>query len=76
MKADYSLFDIFDPKIKAADIAPSDEVTLRPYQKEAVSNVFQQWGDGVTSTLVCLPTGTGKSVVFSEVIRIVCEGIR
>lgn len=43
-------------------------ITLRPYQSEAVERVFDEW-DSVASTLVCLPTGTGKSVVFSGVMR-------
>jgi len=48
-------------------------VTLRPYQAAAVDGVFDEWGR-VQSTLVCLPTGTGKSVVFSEVMRRWAEG--
>ena len=43
--------------------------TMRPYQEEAVRNVFAEWERGITTTLVCLPTGTGKTVVFSEVMR-------
>lgn len=42
--------------------------TLRPYQLEAVDSVFLEW-ESVQSTLVCQPTGTGKSIVFSEVMR-------
>lgn len=64
------LFDILTPK-KAS--APASEVTLRPYQKDAVDSVFQQWKEGANATLVCLPTGCGKSVVFSEVIRRLCS---
>ncbi len=44
-------------------------VTLRPYQVDAVERVFEEWDRGAGSTLVCLPTGAGKSVVFSEVMR-------
>ena len=32
---------------------------LRPYQKEAVSNVLETWRDGVDRTLLILPTGCG-----------------
>ena len=48
---------------------PEVEITLRPYQIEAVNAVFQRWDDGDVATLVSLPTGTGKSVIFSEVMR-------
>ena len=44
-------------------------VVLRDYQRESVESVFREWGEGQSSTLVCLPTGCGKSVVFSAVIK-------
>jgi len=46
----------------------SPVITLRPYQLEAVEAVYREW-EGVQSTLVCQPTGTGKSIVFTEVMR-------
>lgn len=70
----YSLLDFFEPKIPVAKVMPAAEVTLRPYQAEAVDKVFDEWDAGTRSTLVCLPTGCGKSVVFSEVMRRVCGG--
>lgn len=48
---------------------PETGVTPRPYQADAIRNVFDRWNSGDVSTLVCLPTGTGKSIVFSEVMR-------
>jgi superfamily II DNA or RNA helicase len=67
------LFDLFsEPKLTVEKVIPASTVTLRPYQREAVDSVFQQWEEGVNSTLVCLPTGCGKSVVFSEVMRRIC----
>ena len=45
------------------------KVTPRPYQAEAVQNVFDAWKGGHRSVLVVLPTGCGKSVVFSDVVR-------
>lgn len=51
------------------DIAPAGAVRLRPYQREAVTATYREWDAGRRSTLVCLPTGGGKSVVFSEVMR-------
>ena len=42
---------------------------LRPYQREAVDAVVGEWSNGVRSTLLVMATGTGKTVVFAEVIR-------
>ena len=44
---------------------------LRPYQKQAVDSVFEWFeGDGHNSNpLIVLPTGTGKSLVLSEICR-------
>lgn len=42
---------------------------LRPYQKEAVDAIEQEWASGKNKTLLVLPTGTGKTICFSEVIR-------
>lgn len=42
---------------------------LRPYQLEAKSAVQQQWADGKRKTLMVLPTGTGKTIVFSKIIE-------
>lgn len=50
------------------EIAPASGVKLRPYQRDSVRRVYEEWDAGRRSTLVCLPTGGGKSVVFSEVM--------
>ncbi len=42
-------------------------VDLRPYQREAVTAIESQWASGVKNTLLVLPTGTGKTVVFCKV---------
>lgn len=42
---------------------------LRPYQKEAVDAIITQWDNGFKRTLLVLPTGTGKTVVFSKVVE-------
>lgn len=44
-------------------------MNLRNYQSETVEAVFREWESGTISTLVVLPTGAGKTVVFSEIIR-------
>jgi superfamily II DNA or RNA helicase len=43
-------------------------VSLRPYQVEAVEGVERALADH-RSTLLVLPTGTGKTVVFAELVR-------
>ena len=44
-------------------------IALRPYQREALDAIAQAERRGVRSQLVALPTGTGKTVIFSELIR-------
>lgn len=43
-------------------------VALRPYQKEAREAILAEWKDK-DKTLLVLPTGTGKTVVFADVAR-------
>ncbi len=40
---------------------------LRPYQEEAKNAIFEQWGNGTRRTLLVLPTGCGKTIVFAKV---------
>lgn len=40
---------------------------LRPYQEEARAAVFDQWEQGFKKTLVVLPTGCGKTIVFAKI---------
>lgn len=40
---------------------------LRPYQEEAKESVFREWEEGKTRTLLVLPTGTGKTIVFAKI---------
>lgn len=42
---------------------------LRPYQREARNAVFTEWDKGNSKTLLVLPTGTGKTIVFSDVTQ-------
>lgn len=42
-------------------------IVLRPYQQEAKDAVFEKWGEGTRKTLLVLPTGTGKTIVFASV---------
>lgn len=52
-------------------------LALRPYQEEARAAIADQWASGVDRTLLVLPTGTGKTIVFSKIIEdVVAEGGR
>lgn len=44
-------------------------VSLRPYQEEARLAIENEWNEGRRKTLLVLPTGTGKTVVFSVVAK-------
>jgi superfamily II DNA or RNA helicase len=48
-------------------------VELRPYQSEARDAIFGEFARGVRSTLLVLPTGLGKTVVFGAVARDVID---
>lgn len=48
-------------------------VPLRPYQVEAIDAVRARYVAGDRSTLLVLPTGTGKTVVFGVIARRVIE---
>ncbi len=43
------------------------KMELRPYQEEAKEAIFRQWEDGNQKTLLVLPTGCGKTIVFAKV---------
>lgn len=42
---------------------------LRPYQQEAHDHIFEEWDKGNKKTLLVLPTGCGKTIVFAEVAK-------
>lgn len=41
---------------------------LRPYQNDAVEAIEREWQEA-TSALVVMPTGSGKTQVFAEIVR-------
>ena len=45
-------------------------LTLRPYQTEAIRAVINARKSGRKRMVVCLPTGAGKTVIFSELARL------
>lgn len=42
-------------------------MNLRPYQQKAKEAVQAEWLKGILKTLLVLPTGTGKTIVFAKV---------
>jgi superfamily II DNA or RNA helicase len=48
---------------------PDPVPELRPYQREAIAAVLSARRAGVRRMVVCLPTGAGKTVIFSELAR-------
>lgn len=42
-------------------------VELRPYQAEAKQSIFDEWDKGILKTLLVLPTGCGKTIVFAKI---------
>ena len=44
-------------------------VTLRDYQLEALTAIEEARQRGINRQLLALPTGTGKTIVFAELIR-------
>lgn len=55
------------PPLRPTDIQP------RPYQLEAISAIRDEFRKGHKSTLLVLPTGTGKTVVFGTIARRMAE---
>lgn len=45
------------------------QIQLRPYQLEAIDAVFSEWDNGNRSTMLSMATGTGKTVVFAQIIQ-------
>lgn len=45
-------------------------MNLRPYQKEALEAVVEAEGRGVTKQLIVLPTGCGKTVIFTSMGKV------
>lgn len=42
-------------------------LALRPYQEEAKNAIFKEWQNDHKKTLLVLPTGCGKTIVFAKV---------
>lgn len=53
----------------AAVVPNASGPTLRPYQLAAIEAAITDFTAGRRRTLIVLPTGTGKTVVFAELVR-------
>ncbi len=42
---------------------------LRPYQREALDNLYAYWEEGLGNGLIVLPTGAGKALVLAKLIE-------
>ena len=47
---------------------------LRPYQQQAKDAIFSEWNNGIKKTLLVLPTGCGKTIVFAKVAEECVKG--
>ena len=47
---------------------------LRPYQQQAKDAIFSEWENGIKKTLLVLPTGCGKTIVFAKVVEECVKG--
>jgi superfamily II DNA or RNA helicase len=43
--------------------------SLRPYQKDAKKEIRINFGKGINAVILCLPTGSGKTVTFADMAR-------
>jgi len=49
---------------------PPTSPTLRPYQRDAIDAVLAARRSGLRRMVVCLPTGAGKTVIFSHLAQL------
>ena len=55
------------PSMKFSHIVSNDE-GLREYQSEMKREVYKLW-DNVDNVMLQMPTGTGKTIVFTSIVR-------
>ncbi|KAF9161766.1 hypothetical protein DFQ26_004170 [Actinomortierella ambigua] len=49
--------------------APSPVTTLRPYQQEVIETCLAKVSEGIKRQVVSLPVGSGKTVIFSHLMK-------
>jgi superfamily II DNA or RNA helicase len=55
--------------VPGPQVGPRGTISLRDYQAEALDAIRVAWQRGVKRQLVCLPTGPGKTMLFSHLAR-------
>jgi superfamily II DNA or RNA helicase len=50
-------------------ISFNEPFQLRDYQRDCLSAIFERYQAGIRRQLACLPTGSGKTVIFAEFPR-------
>jgi len=45
------------------------QITLRDYQNKYVQEIVKAFSEGHKRIVLCAPTGSGKTVMFSEMVR-------
>jgi len=50
-------------------------ITLRPYQTEALDSIVSYLEKGINRQLIVLPTGSGKTVIFSHIPQIISDSL-
>lgn len=45
------------------------KISPRPYQQKAAAAIHREWDAGNKKTLVVMPTGTGKTIVFASIVN-------
>src|SRR5262249_49770918 len=64
----YTMLTPWDPCVNPAAKPYMDAIYLRPYQIEALQAIAAAEARGVKRPLIALPTGTGKTVIFADLI--------
>jgi DNA repair protein RadD len=49
--------------------------TLRPYQQQVKDQVYEAWSKGHKKTLLVVPTGGGKTVIFCSIVLDAINGV-
>lgn len=54
---------------KVASTVSRGIIELRPYQQDVENDIYNEWSLGHRNVLAVLPTGAGKTVLFSKIIH-------
>jgi len=62
----------FPSIIRPAAAAVRQTIVLRGYQSTASAEIYGYWSQGFDNVLAVLPTGAGKTVLFSSILGDMC----